>query len=217
MKTLNKGVLVVFEGIDGSGKSTLAHLLTKKLINDGFEIVLTKEPGGSMLGKDIRLLLEKQTYPIDPKAEFLLFAADRAQHITDIVKPALQKNALVISDRMNDSSVIYQGYGRKLSIPTIKEINTWTMNGIKADITFFVDIDATTAQKRRVARGKAVSFDTQSEQFFQQLIDGYRAEFKPRSDVISLGGTMTIEHLVETSYTYVISWLQKNNYFSPKK
>src|SRR3972149_5899470 len=124
-------MLITLEGIDGSGKSTLA----KKMADTLHNVVLTKEPGGSALGKKLREILQMQPVPITPIAEFLLFAADRAQHFDEVVIPALEQNKIVISDRMADSSLVYQGYGRGINMENIKLVNKWVMQDITPDIT----------------------------------------------------------------------------------
>ena len=106
-----KGTLITFEGIDGSGKSSAARALYDHL-KDELPVVLTREPGGTELGRVLRTLLQNRTFDLDAKAEYLLFAADRAQHMKEIVLPALAQNKIVISDRMADSSYAYQGSGR---------------------------------------------------------------------------------------------------------
>ena len=141
MKKLKCGILITVEGIDGSGKSTFIKELSKKLNN--FDLILTKESGGSNLGKYLHQLVQTQPVTVSPKAEYLLFAADRAQHINEIVEPALKKNQLVISDRMGDSSVVYQGFARGLGTSMINIINTWAMNNINPDLVFYLKISST--------------------------------------------------------------------------
>src|ERR1700730_16197149 len=131
---MNKGMLIVIEGIDGAGKSTLAKSLADILTTQGNTVLLTKEPGGSQLGKQLRTILQNQPIPITPIAEYLLFAADRAQHIEQVVKPALERGAIVISDRMGDSSLAYQGYGRGIDKNNIRTVNQWAMQGLTPDL-----------------------------------------------------------------------------------
>lgn len=184
------GLLIAIEGIDGSGKSTFASGLTECLRNfldsDNLAkkqkitltkepaIILTKEPGGTELGKQLRKILQQQTTPLDPKAEFLLFAADRAQHFKDIVIPALKKNNIVISDRMHISSLVYQGYGRGLDLNLLKTVNNWAMNGYAPDILFYLKIDLDTAKQRIMTRNKELTrFEKEKESFMQALITGF--------------------------------------------
>ena len=124
MKKLKKGILISIEGIDGSGKSTLANKLRDKLQQDAFDVLLTYEPGDSALGKHLRKILHERDFEICGKSEFLLFASDRAQHFESVIIPNLKENKIVVSDRMGDSSVAYQGYGRGEDIDMIKNINS---------------------------------------------------------------------------------------------
>ncbi|MGE0206968.1 MAG: dTMP kinase [Candidatus Babeliales bacterium] len=208
---LTKSVLIVLEGIDGSGKTVLAQNLYTHFTELLSPVLLTKEPGGSHLGKHIRKVLQEKTVPIDPKAEFLLFAADRAQHFTEVIKPAQKERSLIISDRMADSSLVYQGYGRGLDNATLKTVNNWAMDGIKPDLTLYVKIDAQTAQKRLHARGKLSAFDQEPLEFFNKLINGFEDLYNNRQDVIILDGTLTPEDIAKQAYNKVLSWIKTNN------
>jgi dTMP kinase len=155
---MKNGLLVVFEGIDGSGKTTLAHAIAEELKKTFPKVILTREPGATALGKTLRgLILDGQ---LSDRAEFLLFAADRAQHCAERIRPALLENAIVISDRMADSSLIYQGISHGFRIEELRSINDWAMNGVKPDITFYLRIDPTVAHTRLVARGPLTKFET---------------------------------------------------------
>jgi dTMP kinase len=153
------GVLITFEGIDGSGKSSAARFLYER-IQELRPALLTKEPGGTELGKHLRTLLQLRTYPVSPEAEFLLFAADRAQHWRECVMPALQEGIVVISDRMADSSLAYQGYGRGVDHAMIESVNRWAMCGMKPDLTIYLKIDYATAMSRLADREETTVFDT---------------------------------------------------------
>ena len=154
-----KGKFIVIEGIDGSGKTTQINQLSKWLnssdiIPKNNKLVITREPGGTNLGKSIRSLLldtskEKAPYSI---TELLLYAADRAQHVNEIIRPCLNKGDWVISDRFTGSTLAYQGYGRKLDIKLIKDLETIATQGIAPDITFLLDISVEESIKRRRSR-----------------------------------------------------------------
>ncbi len=152
-----KGKFIVFEGIDGSGKTTQIKELSKwlnetDLIPENNQLVITREPGGTQLGHSIRSLLlntSEETSP-DPITELLLYAADRAQHVNKIIRPSLNKGDWVISDRFCGSTLAYQGYGRKLDIQLIKDLETIATQGIYPDITFLLDIPVEESIKRRI-------------------------------------------------------------------
>ena len=154
-----KGKFIVIEGIDGSGKSTQINQLSKwlnesDLIPQNNKLVITREPGGTTLGRSIRSLLLDTSIERSPDSitELLLYAADRAQHVNEIIRPSLKKGDWVISDRFCGSTLAYQGYGRKLNINLIKELEIISTQGICPDITFFLDIPVSESIKRRLNR-----------------------------------------------------------------
>ena len=133
---------VVFEGGEGAGKSTQCRRLADALRALGHEVVLTREPGGTRLGTEIRrLLLDVDSTGLDPRAEALLYAADRAQHVAEIVRPALDRGAVVISDRYIDSSLAYQGAGRDLDAEQVAALSRWATGGLVPELTVVLDID----------------------------------------------------------------------------
>lgn len=209
MTRLKKGLLVAVEGIDGSGKSSLVQNLYDLSKPELANVLLTKEPGGSQLGKHLRTILQEQTVPITAKAEFLLFAADRAQHFAEVIMPALAQNTLIISDRLCDSSVAYQGYGRGLDISTIQAINKWAMNGIKPDLTFYVRIDPKIAYQRLVDRGKLSAFDQAPLEFFEKLVEGFEQLYQHNKEVIILDGTLPPDKLAQMAKEKLIAWMHE--------
>ncbi|TET06194.1 dTMP kinase [Candidatus Dependentiae bacterium] len=210
MKLLRQGILIAIEGVDGSGKSTLARNLYLKFISQNIPTLLTKEPGATSLGKRLRSLLHKKPVALCPKTEYLLFAADRAQHSTEVVMPALQKNKIVISDRMGDSSIIYQGYAQGLDIKMIEIINNWTMNGKFPDLVFYVRLSAAQAIKRIKLRNKKLtSFEKEGKPFTQTLVDGFDWLFKNRSNVICLDGRNSPEIITEQAFNNFSAWINK--------
>ena len=152
-----RGKFIVFEGIDGSGKTTQINQLSKwlngsDLIPNHNKLIITREPGGTKLGQSIRSLLLDASleYPPYSITELLLYAADRAQHVNEIIRPSLNKGDWVISDRFCGSTLAYQGYGRKLDIQLIKDLETIATQGIYPDITFLLDIPVEESIKRRI-------------------------------------------------------------------
>lgn len=183
---MKKGILIAIEGIDGSGKSTSARALYEflKLEHD---VVLTKEPGGTDLGKHLRTLLHERTFALCPRSEYLLFAADRAQHIEEVVMPALSAGKIVISDRMGDSSRAYQGWGRGLGDTWIKQINEWAMQCVTPDVTIYLKIDYATGFLRFKKRNETMTtFEKEKAEFFERIIEGFETIFKERNTVIKI-------------------------------
>lgn len=209
MPMLTKGLLIAIEGIDGSGKSTLARNLFTALHDKQYNTLLTKEPGDTELGKKIRELVQTQTIPLSPVSEYLLFAADRAQHFAEMILPALADKKLILSDRLSDSSLAYQGYGRGLDLHQLQSINTWAMNTIVPDLTIFVRIPTATALKRVTKRGALSAFE--KEAFLNKVANGFEVLYKNRSDVMIVDGTQSEESLTLHTYKALETWLQNNN------
>lgn len=136
------GIFIVFEGGDGVGKSTQAELLTDWLIAQGRDVVRTFEPGDGPVNAQIRhILLSRSTENLAPRAEALLFAADKAQHVASVVEPALERGAVVVSDRYVDSTLAYQGAGRVLETGAVERINRWATGDLRPDLTVLLDLD----------------------------------------------------------------------------
>jgi dTMP kinase len=212
MKQLKRGILIAIEGIDGSGKTLLTQNLALRL-QDKFRLLVTREPGGSKLGQLLRTVLHEKSTAICPKAEYLLFAADRAQHFEEVIIPALAKNMLVISDRLSDSSIVYQGYGRGLDRTMIQTINQWAMNNREPDIILYVRVDAATAYERLHKRAKPLtSFEQESRSFFQRLCAGFDELFASKSNVIILDGLQMPETITSHAVEYLMQWIQTNGY-----
>ena len=165
-----KGFLITFEGVEGSGKSTQINLLADKLIKLGKEVIVTREPGGTKLGEKIReLLLDPNNIDMDDRAEILLYAADRAQHVKKKIIPALKEGKIVLTDRYFDSNIAYQGYGRKLEMTMVRKINEWVIRDIWPDLTILLDIDA----KIGLERARNLTADKKGDRLEQELITFY--------------------------------------------
>lgn len=202
-------MLIVIEGIDGSGKSSLAKGLAHTLKEQGADVLLTREPGDTQLGKGLRPILQQQPVPISPITEFLLFAADRAQHFHEVVVPALRANKLVISDRMGDSSLVYQGYGRGIDKEKIKMVNEWAMQGIKPDLILYLRVPVAVAQQRLYERKKLTTFEKEQTDFVLKLLYGFETLYKDRDDVIIVDGTQTPQEVIQNALKALQAWTSK--------
>ena len=139
----HKGIFIAFEGGEGSGKSTQAEMLKKYLVSVGENVIVTREPGGTVLGKQLRkILLDPKTGTISPRAEALLYAADRANHVFSLIEPALERGDVVITDRYLDSSIAYQGAGRILLPSEVARISRWATESLTPNLTFILDLPA---------------------------------------------------------------------------
>ncbi len=198
---MNNSFLISVEGIDGSGKSTLARNLHQLLLEHKLDVLLTKEPGATPLGKALREILHTQKALVCDKAEFLLFAADRAQHFATVVQPALDQGKLVISDRMHDSSLAYQGFGRGLDKEIIASVSRWAMNNRMPDLTIYVTIDTQTAFERlHATRAELTSFEKEKIDFWQRVQTGFSRIFADRDNVVTLDGKLDQTTLAQQAF-----------------
>ena len=146
------GAFITLEGGDGSGKSTQARMLQDWLEGRGRTVVRTREPGGTELGVEIRRLVQHTEGHVAPRAEALLYAADRAHHVATLVRPALERGEVVLQDRYLDSSVAYQGAGRELDGGQIRDLSLWAADGLLPDLTILLDLDPAAGRERMAAR-----------------------------------------------------------------
>jgi dTMP kinase len=174
---LAEGFFITFEGIEGSGKTTQIRLLADYLQNKGYEVLVSREPGGTPLGEKIRnLLLDPQYDFMDYRTEVLLYAADRAQHVKEKIKPALGKGKIVISDRFADSNLAYQAAGRGLDYEMVYQINDWVIDSTWPDLTFILDIDIKEGLNRARSQSSEAEGDRlerEVDEFHQRVRDAY--------------------------------------------
>jgi dTMP kinase len=174
-----RGRFIVFEGGDGSGKSTQVQHLADLLLSQGRDVVVTREPGATEIGVRIRkLLLEGAAGPVGaaaltPRAEALLYAADRAHHVASVVRPALARGAVVISDRYVDSSLAYQGAGRTLPVDEVSWLSSWATGGLKPDLVVLLDIDPSVGLRRIDRRGAVDRLESESVSFHERVRYGF--------------------------------------------
>jgi dTMP kinase len=162
---------LTFEGIEGCGKSTQAQRLCERLSR---EALLTCEPGGTALGRSIReLLLEPSRGSMSPVAEALLYLADRAQHVAEVIRPALEVGRTVVSDRYVDSTLAYQGYGRGLPMDLLLAVAELATGGLQPDLTFFLDVPVTVGLGRVGKRGRHDRLESERIEFHERVRDGY--------------------------------------------
>lgn len=173
---MSKGLFISFEGIDGVGKSTQLDLLVQYLNEIGRTVCRTLEPGGTELGREIRELLLHRKGEVAPRAEALLFAADRAHHVATLVRPALERGEVVVTDRYLDSSVAYQGSGRDLGFDQVRDLSLFAVDGLLPDLTVLLDLDAEKAAARRSNTGAAPDrLERAKTEFFETARQSYLA------------------------------------------
>jgi len=170
--------LIVFEGLDASGKSTQAKLLAHRLIDARVDVVSTREPGGTPIAESLReVLLERKHHALLPFSELLLFMVGRAQNTHEVILPALRAGKTVIASRYRLSSLAYQGYGRGLDLDLIRQLNESATQGLRADVTFLIDVPEEYTMRRKAGRGdrievEAIDFHRRVRQGFLELTAG---------------------------------------------
>lgn len=172
---MKNGLFITTEGTDGSGKTTQIKLMEAYLREKGYDVVVTREPGGTGIGEKIRsLILDPENTRMAAITEMLLYASARAQLVNELIKPTVEAGKIVICDRFVDSSYVYQGFGRGIDLRIIEEVNAVAMNGIQPDITFFFDIDPKTSLSRRMASTEADRIEKEALDFHIRVYNGYR-------------------------------------------
>ena len=171
---VEKGLFITFEGPEGCGKSTQSRRICEELRAEGYDVIHTVEPGGTSLGQNIRaLLLEKESIELSRKAEILLFETDRAQHVEQIIVPALLEGKIVICDRYNTATFAYQGYGLGADMEFIKKIDDAVTGGLEPHLTVLMDIDVETGLKRAGNTGVADRMEKRDLKFHEKVRAGY--------------------------------------------
>jgi dTMP kinase len=180
------GLFVTFEGGDGAGKTTQSDLLEAWLREQGREVLRTREPGGTDLGLEVRQMVLHRRGHIAPRAEALLYAADRAHHIATVVRPALEAGVVVVQDRYLDSSVAYQGAGRVLDGAEIRELSLWAAEGLLPELTVLLDLDAENGRTRLASRTTYDRLEAEADDFHARVRQGYLAlaEAEPERFVV---------------------------------
>ncbi len=171
---MSKGLFITFEGPDGCGKTTQIERLNNFLTSKGYEVVLTREPGGTPTSEKIRaIILDPENKEESGVTEALLFAASRAQHVAEKIKPALKEGKIILCDRFLDSSIAYQAYARGLG-EDVEMINKFAIQGCLPDITIFLDLDPEIGQKRQIERGKLDRMEQEGLAFQKKVYKGYQ-------------------------------------------
>ncbi len=176
-------MFITIEGIEGSGKSTSLLLLAQELERRGYDVLRTREPGGCGLGRAIRpILLDARTRSLNMRAELYLFLADRAQHVAEVIRPALEAGQIVLCDRYTDSTLAYQGYGRGLDPEKLRRINEMATGGLVPDLTLLMDLPVGLGLERAGLRNQRLGtvlsegrFDAESMDFHERVRQGYLA------------------------------------------
>ena len=199
-----KGLFIVMEGPDGSGKTTQINLLKEYLEEAGYECLITREPGGTVIGEEIRqLILNPEHKEMSPVTEMLLYAASRAQLVHEVIGPALEEGKIVISDRFVDSSIVYQGIARKLGISTVSAVN--------APGIFFIDLSEAEGLRRKKEQKNLDRMEQEGIDFHHMVSEGYRKVLSGRPEVMKIDGGRSIDTIQKKIRNHVDELLKKKN------
>lgn len=203
-----RGKFITLEGADGSGKSTFVRLLEKRLLNLGIKVLVTREPGGTRIGEQIRsLLLDPDHEEMSAYTEALLYAASRAQHVAEVIEPALASGIHVVCERYVLSSVAYQGYGRELGEDPVREINDFAVQGLFPELTLFFSIDPKITLLRKAADPDRL--EEAGLGFHRRVYAGYSEAIKRYpSRVVEIDATMSVEEVFECGWNEIDRFLK---------
>lgn len=200
-------MFITFEGPDGSGKSTIIKELHKKLTEEGYDILLTREPGGTPISEKIRdIILDNNNTNLDYRTEALLYAASRRQHLVEKIWPALKKGQIVLCDRYLDSSLAYQGGARKLGIKSILDINLFATEDTYPDLTIFFDVSPEVGLSRLSKDKKRVAdrLDNESENFHQSVYNTFKEVCNMYPDrIVKIDASKSIDDVLNETYTII--------------
>jgi dTMP kinase len=207
-KKKRRGIFITFEGPDGSGKSTQSLLLTRYLKRKGYKVVRTREPGGTSISEALRGIILNPKNRISKVAEVLLYEAGRAQHTSELILPALRKGKIVICERYNDATLAYQGYGRKLNIRMVKELNRIASSGLEPDLTILLDLNVREGLKRvrKICGGKMDRMERESIRFHERVRKGYLEIASREPGRVKL---TTVKETPEKTHLEVVKVIQK--------
>lgn len=207
-----KGLFIVMEGPDGSGKTTQINLLKEYLEEAGYECLITREPGGTVIGEEVRqLILNPEHKEMSPVTEMLLYAASRAQLVHEVIGPALEEGKIVISDRFVDSSIVYQGIARKLGISTVSAVNAPGIGIYRPDGIFFIDLSEADGLRRKKEQKNLDRMEQEGIDFHHMVSEGYRKVLSGRPEVMKIDGGRSIDTIQKKIRNHVDELLKKKN------
>ena len=205
---MRKGLFITFEGADGSGKTTQLNKVKEFLLEEGYDVIITREPGALDIGQKIRNILLHNEGFVSDRCEMFLFLADRSQHIDALIKPSIDNGKIVLCDRHTDSTIAYQVYGRGQNINLLKELNNIAVHGVVPDLTLLYDVSTKTAQER-VGLEKD-RMESAGLIFHEKVRNGYLELQKENSDRIKLiDANRTIEEVFEDTKKNIVKLIQE--------
>lgn len=204
---MRRGLFITVEGTDGAGKTTQIGRMKEYLTAKGYDVILTREPGGTGISEKIReIILDPTNTCMSSVAEMLLYASARAQLVSEVIRPAVESGKNVICDRFVDSSYVYQGFGRGIDLDAIVHVNQIAIDGLTPDITFFLNLDPETALERRKASTGADRIEQEEMDFHRRVYEGYRRLAERYPDRIK---TIECDRSIEDIAADIRKWLDR--------
>lgn len=195
---MNKGFFVAFEGPDGCGKSTISNLVYEKLIEEGYTVIKSREPGGTPISEKIRnIILDNDNVAMHPRTEALLYAAGRAQHVEEKIKPALKEGKIVLVERYILSSLIYQGIGRDLGVEEVFKVNQFATQNLEPDLTIILNPNKVTVSRKE--KEGLDRLENAGVEFHTKVLNAY-IEYGKTHEVLFVDASMSIEEVFEEVY-----------------
>lgn len=203
-----KGIFITMEGPDGAGKSTQIDMLKSYLNDRGYDVLITRDPGGNEISEAIRqIILNKDFTEMGYMTELLLYASARAQLVKENIKPALEAGKAVIADRFIDSSAVYQGIARGLGIDTVYKVNEFALQGIMPDMTFLMDLDAEMGITRKKNQAELDRMENETLEFHRKVVEGYRLLAENNQDrIVKIDATLPISEI----HGIIVRHVEKN-------
>lgn len=209
--TCKKGCLIVFEGNDGAGKTTALNTCAARLKEKGYPVLVTREPGGAPMAEKIRSLLLEIGNDMDPKTEALLYAASRREHLVKTILPAIEAGQIILCDRFLDSSLAYQGYGRRLGREAVEALNDFGLEGFRPDLVLFFALDVETEARRMAGRGQPDRLDLEDKAFHERVREGFEALNRRADDSagrIVVDAAQSREAVADFALAQIEDWLK---------
>jgi len=209
---MTKGLFITLEGLDGSGKTTQVRGITQALASRGLSYVLTREPGGTELGECVREMLLSHRFPqMGKRTEMLLYAASRAQHVDEVIRPSLAQGKYVICDRFIDSSLVYQGLGLGLGINKVFDVNMIATEDLLPDLTIVLGLSPEQFRRRLADKGELDRIESRSLDYHQSVNEGYQHLQQLFPDrVVSFDGSLAPEHITRAIMEKIDALRQTN-------
>lgn len=207
---MKRGLFIAIEGPDGSGKSTFARRLEQEIAKKGIHSITTREPGGTAIGEKIRyMLLNPENEEMANRTEALLYAAARAQHVDEVIRPAIEAGKVVLCERFILSSLAYQGVGRDLGLEEVRAINLFAVDGCMPDVTLFFDVDPVVSMNRK--EDEKDRLEAVGDAFHRRVFDGYKMLMQQEENIVIIDANQSPDAVFQEAMGHVLACMEKRD------